>query len=77
MDLFPTFCEVAGVKPAVSLDGLSCLPVLLGQSTQAAEQVLFWMRREGTLQYNGKDYYAVQRGNWYKTTHSVHWSYII
>jgi arylsulfatase A-like enzyme len=78
MDLFSTFCEAAGVKPAASLDGVSFLPVLRGQSPQVAERDLFWMRREGTLHYNGK---TIMRsggatGNWYRTTLSARWSCI-
>ncbi len=64
MDLFPTVCEAAGVHITETVDGLSLLPLLTGRNQSAVARDLFWMRREGTLHYNGQDYYAVRRGNW-------------
>jgi arylsulfatase A-like enzyme len=64
MDLFPTFCEAAGINIPASVDGISFLPALFGQNQPLAERELVWMRREGTLHYNGQDYYAIRTGNW-------------
>jgi len=64
MDVFPTFCEAAGVECDAKLDGVSFLPTLLGrQQTPATERTLFWVRLEGG-RYRGKPYYAVRRGDW-------------
>lgn len=65
MDLWPTFCEAAGVRFRHRVDGVSFLPTLLGRASPApAERALFWMRREGGGFYVGQDYYAVRRGPW-------------
>jgi arylsulfatase A-like enzyme len=64
MDLWPTFCEAAGASVKHAIDGVSILPILLGQNLQPRERTLFWMRREGGDFYLGKDYYAVRRGPW-------------
>ena len=64
MDLFPTFCEAAGIAPPEGLDGRSLLPVLLGRSAPEPARDLVWMRREGGGTYQGRDYYAVRRGPW-------------
>jgi arylsulfatase A-like enzyme len=63
MDLFPTFCEAAGVKVEHAIDGVSILPTLLGES-QTIERDLYWVRREGNMRYQGQDYRAVRRGPW-------------
>jgi arylsulfatase A-like enzyme len=60
MDLFPTFCEVAGVIPGRDIDGISILPTLLGEEQDTGERTLFWVRREGNA-YGGKAYYAARR----------------
>jgi arylsulfatase A-like enzyme len=64
MDLFPTFCKAAGIEIPQATDGIPLWPLLAAQNQPASERDLFWMRREGTLHYNGQDYYAVRRGNW-------------
>lgn len=64
MDLFPTFCDAAGVSFDHSIEGRSILPTLSGQTQTPFERTLIWMRREGGSFYNGKDYYAVRRGSW-------------
>jgi arylsulfatase A-like enzyme len=64
MDLTPTFCEAAGVRPDRKSDGVSFLPLLEGRAAAGDERTLFWMRREGGGFYQGRDYYAVRRGPW-------------
>jgi arylsulfatase A-like enzyme len=55
--------ESTDLQMPATLDGVSFLPFLLGQNQSVSERSLFWMRREGTLHYNGQNYYAVRRGN--------------
>ncbi len=62
-DLFPTFLELAGVKPAADLDAISLVPVLQG-GTIATPRELYFVRREGGPLYSGKSYEAIIRGGW-------------
>lgn len=62
-DLFPTFLELAGVKPAADLDAVSLLPILKGGSINQPRD-LYFVRREGGPQHNGKSYEALIRGEW-------------
>ncbi len=65
MDLFPTFCEAAGVPLTHEIEGKSMLNALLGKEEAGdPERVVFWMRREGNNRYRGRDYYAARRGPW-------------
>lgn len=59
MDLFPTFCQVAGVSHSTDIDGISVLPTLLGDHQITDERCVFWMRREGN-KYGGQAYYAAR-----------------
>ena len=63
MDLFPTICEVAGVKLDHKVDGRSILPSLLGEAQPTEERSLFWVRREGGG-YGGRAFYAARYGDW-------------
>jgi arylsulfatase A-like enzyme len=62
-DLFPTFLELAGAKPAVDLDAVSLVPVLEGKSIEKTRD-LYFTRREGGFEYGGKSYEALIRGQW-------------
>ena len=62
-DLFPTFLQLAGVQPSPELDAVSLLPALKG-GTPAPARDLYFVRREGGLQYGGKSYEAIIRGDW-------------
>ncbi|HUG93661.1 MAG TPA: sulfatase-like hydrolase/transferase [Planctomycetaceae bacterium] len=62
-DLFPTFVELAGGKPAADLDAVSLVPVLNGQRMNAPRD-LYFVRREGGPAYGGKSYEALIRGDW-------------
>ncbi len=59
MDLFPTFCKVAGIDPPANIDGINLLPSLLGNPQITDERYVFWVRREG-WHYGGKAYYAAR-----------------
>ncbi|MBX3731916.1 MAG: sulfatase-like hydrolase/transferase [Verrucomicrobiae bacterium] len=62
-DLFPTFLELAEVRPAEDLDAVSLLPVFRGRRT-AEPRELYFVRREGGPTYGGKSYEAIVRGDW-------------
>ncbi|HOW64287.1 MAG TPA: sulfatase-like hydrolase/transferase [Candidatus Paceibacterota bacterium] len=62
-DLYPTFLELAGIKPAADLDALSLVPVLKG-GTITTSRDLYFVRREGGAAYGGKSYEAILRGQW-------------
>ena len=63
MDLFPTFCEVAGAKVLSPIEGSSFLSVLMGSPKITPERATCWVRREGGA-YGGQEYYALREGNW-------------
>ncbi len=67
MDLFPTICEVAGVKIGHEIDGRSILPTLRLAPAPVAgvasdERTLFWVRREGGT-FGGRAFYAARRSD--------------
>lgn len=62
-DLFPTFLELAGLKPSAELDAMSLIPVLNG-GTISQSRDLYFVRREGGPAYGGKSYEALIRGDW-------------
>ena len=64
MDLYPTLCEAAGVRPGSGIDGISLLPSLTGKPQNTTGRDLVWVRREGGGVYQGRDYYAFRRGDW-------------
>ncbi len=65
MDLCPTLCEAAGAAAPDGIDGFSILGDLTGgRARSAADRDLVWVRREGGPPYEGRDYYAIRRGDW-------------
>lgn len=62
MDLFPTFCDIAGAKYSEDIDGISLLPTLMGKEQITDDRYVFWMRREGGG-YGGQAYYAARKGD--------------
>lgn len=59
MDLFPTFCDIAGAKYPDKIDGISLLPTLMGKPQTTDDRYVFWVRREG-WHYGGQAYYAAR-----------------
>jgi len=57
-DLLPTFADVAGQKISETIDGISFLPAMLGQSDQAKHEYLYWEFHE----QGGKQ--AIRQGDW-------------
>ncbi|GAB3033862.1 sulfatase family protein [Spirosoma pulveris] len=65
MDLFPTLAEASATTVRHPIDGKSFLPILLGKSQPlSAERPLYFIRREGGSEYNGKTIDAVRLGDW-------------
>ena len=64
MDLFPTFCKIAGVKINHKIDGHDLTSVLLDGHNGKPDRTLIWVRREGGGTYQGRAYYAIRRGPW-------------
>jgi len=62
-DVFPTFLELAGLKPSPELDAVSLVPLLEGRAMPANRE-LYFVRREGGPAYGGKSYEALVRGDW-------------
>lgn len=62
-DVFPTFLELAGVKPPQGLDAVSLVPILRGGTLAAAGRDLYFVRREGGP-HGGNSYEALIRGDW-------------
>ncbi|MFM8271456.1 MAG: sulfatase, partial [Gemmata sp.] len=64
MDIFPTVCDVAGVKPPQGIDGVSFLPTLRGEREDTKNREVYFVRREGGAAYGGKTIEAVRKGKW-------------
>lgn len=63
MDLFATVCEAAGAKPPEGIDGVSLLADMKG-AQRPNQRDLVWVRREGGMNYAGREFYAFRRGDW-------------
>ncbi len=55
LDILPTACAVAGVKPSASVEGVNLLPHLTGENSAPPHEALYW--RFGPQK-------AVRQGNW-------------
>ena len=62
-DIFPTFCEIAGVELNMKIDGISFLPTLWGKSNQQNHDYLYWEfhERNGARAARFKNWKAVQK----------------
>ena len=62
MDIYPTICEIAGIRIQHSVDGISLLPVMKGEKSAQDSRTVFFMRREGGPQYAGQIYFSARTG---------------
>jgi len=64
-DVMPTLAEMAGVRLSDTLDGISFLPTLTGEGTQAEHEYLYWEFHEkgGRI--------AVRKGKWKGVKYNV------
>ncbi len=63
-DLFPTFVELAGGKPAATIDASSMVPLLLeGKPPKTDGREFYFVRREGG-KYGGEAYHALVVDGW-------------
>ena len=46
------------------VDGISLLPALQGKPQESASRTVYFMRREGGIQYGGQVYYSARSGPW-------------
>lgn len=77
MDIFPTLCEVAGTPVAHTIEGESFLGLLKGDRIPHRTRDMIWVRREGNMRYQGRDYYAFRRGDWKLVQNSPFESYAL
>jgi arylsulfatase A-like enzyme len=64
MDLPPTICRAVGITPPKDLNGVSLLAAMEGNSQSLTPRDLIWVRRDGGMRSQGRDYYAFRRGAW-------------
>ncbi len=57
-DMFPTFCDIVQVQKPAGLDGVSLLPLLLGQKKEVDRTYLYWE----FVGYGGQQ--AIRMGKW-------------
>lgn len=65
-DLMPTFSDVIGTNPAHNTDGLGFAPTLLGDTTQAKHEYLYWEYHS----FRGRQ--AIRMGDWKGVRMRVH-----
>jgi uncharacterized sulfatase len=58
VDVFPTFLEIAGVKPSGPLDGKSFVPVLKGEANEHKQYTFSLQTTRGI--YSGSEYYGIR-----------------
>ncbi len=64
MDIFPTVLEAAGANVPEGIDGVSFLNTLVGRGDESPPRELYFVRREGGIEYGGKTIEALRRGEW-------------
>ena len=64
MDIFATIVDATNAEMPRKLDGRSFLPTLKGEMQKPLRSLMFFRRREGGIQYQGKTIDAVRRGPW-------------
>lgn len=63
-DIFPTLCDLTDVEIKHEIDGISVLPILKGEEQVTDDRMVFWVRREGNMNYGGQVYYAARYKNY-------------
>jgi arylsulfatase A-like enzyme len=58
-DFFPTVADILGVEPPKGLDGVSILPVLLGQEERTDQRMLYWEYKQNQSVRYG-DFFAIK-----------------
>ena len=59
-DIFPTFCDLTGIKTPEGLDGISMLPTLLNSGEQEKHEYLYWeLGRNQAIRWG--DWKAIRR----------------
>lgn len=64
MDLTPTICQVAGMRIPEKLNGVSLVDLFRNPDRHLAARDLLWLRRDGGMRCQGRDYYALRSGDW-------------
>jgi arylsulfatase A len=65
IDFYPTFCELAGVKPKEYIDGVSITPLLRDPKTALKRDTLYWHYPLDKPHFlGGRSAGAVRKGNW-------------
>lgn len=64
MDLTPTVCQYAGAPAPEKLNGVSLTELFRTPDRRLPERDLLWLRRDGGMRCQGRDYYAFRNGDW-------------
>ncbi len=64
MDLTPTICEFARTRVPEKLNGTSLVELFRNPNHHLPERDLLWLRRDGGMRCEGRDYYAYRSGDW-------------
>ncbi len=70
MDLLPTIGELVGAPIPAAVDGQSLVPWLKNPAAPQAEREIYFVRREGGMQYGGLTIEALRQGDW-KLVHNL------
>jgi arylsulfatase A-like enzyme len=64
MDMVPTICEFTGTRIPDRLNGTSLAELFRNPDHRLPERDLLWLRRDGGMRCQGRDYYAYRSGDW-------------
>ncbi|WP_237607607.1 sulfatase-like hydrolase/transferase [Roseimaritima sediminicola] len=70
VDLLPTICQATTATPPEDLDGRSLLPLVEDPQAAWPEREIYFVRREGGVQFGGLTIQALRRGP-YKLVHNT------
>lgn len=60
MNMLPTLCELTEVKIDHPIDGMSILPLLRGEKQITDNRIVYFVWREGNMNYGGLAYYTAR-----------------